>query len=740
MHSKLDGAWKHDETSGVNGRDELRGAVMVAPMEQSSLSRAEIENVDVEAAAGAAARLVTNAVSAREALDTRTTLVGPRSSISRGLLNSGGSSRTNLLRTRGSSMSAEVGAEIGSGGAQQSSPTRASLRLSRGSSLSTEVDVEERPPSPFSRAMASPPLPTDSSSTDNTLQFDYFLSHKKSHSTDGQVPAHIAKNIHDSLELLGFKGWMDIDNLSVINEAEIRKGVEKCASMIVLLNDETWQSEWCQFEWAVAEELKLPVKVILDMERSSKANSIKKIQEIKPYLLSHQWAEYTDRHRRDCLTELAEFMDEEQGRALQQLEEESAAVSNKRRRSTGLFLRKKSNVSPISFDGFAEEEEDSHNLHPYFTMLSRLAGIPVGNAFHIIGFDYERAWQHYIRFISSLYAIVVGVQLVFPIGPLRYERHRHVHLAHFAMVLWMMYFSARVPRICRSADGMRIIFAEGQTCAEQLYSESKAIAIRAGVSVIPVCAVALVSLPWVYFDPYFIDSSDVWLRVFGIFCGTTSLMAIPPMSLAMCVAFTQCDLLLSMACVQLVASFDSLHPKIETLGLQRFVARAGAGAEAVRLDVTNEHLADFHQRWNSGLLAYQSAQHLLAPVHTAHFCTVVVGLPLPLSLLTGGFKLSENAIVPQNSISAAVVYATVIWTSIVCLKTLLLNFLAVQRLVETTRFLVFEEPLHCLVIGELCRASPVSCRYSGIIMITSATFSAAITIMVFSATPIWFMF
>lgn len=40
-------------------------------------------------------------------------------------------------------------------------------------------------------------------------EFHYFLSHKKEHSKYGSVPGHVALNLHDSLQLLGFRGWCE---------------------------------------------------------------------------------------------------------------------------------------------------------------------------------------------------------------------------------------------------------------------------------------------------------------------------------------------------------------------------------------------------------------------------------------------------------------------------------------------------------------------------------------------------
>ena len=56
-----------------------------------------------------------------------------------------------------------------------------------------------------------PPLPTHSHRAlalqVDGKEFHYFLSHKKEHSKHGSVPGHVALNLHDSLQLLGFRGW-----------------------------------------------------------------------------------------------------------------------------------------------------------------------------------------------------------------------------------------------------------------------------------------------------------------------------------------------------------------------------------------------------------------------------------------------------------------------------------------------------------------------------------------------------
>ena len=48
------------------------------------------------------------------------------------------------------------------------------------------------------------------------VDYHFFLSHKKQHSVYGGVPAQIARNLHDSLELLDYNGWLDVDKLTKI--------------------------------------------------------------------------------------------------------------------------------------------------------------------------------------------------------------------------------------------------------------------------------------------------------------------------------------------------------------------------------------------------------------------------------------------------------------------------------------------------------------------------------------------
>ena len=140
-------------------------------------------------------------------------------------------------------------------------------------------------------------------------EFHYFLSHKKEHTKHGSVPGHVALNLHDSLQLLGFRGWCDVDNLHEISKDGLRAGIEACCTTIVLINDETHLSEWCTFEWETARELEIPIRVVVDLERGSKAQCLQNAASFKN-LMRFQWLELAPKMRREMLGDLVTFLHE----------------------------------------------------------------------------------------------------------------------------------------------------------------------------------------------------------------------------------------------------------------------------------------------------------------------------------------------------------------------------------------------------------------------------------------------
>merc|ERR1711988_1393660 len=81
-------------------------------------------------------------------------------------------------------------------------------------------------------------------------RFHFFVSHRKLHSKLGNRSGLVAQSLHDALETRGFCGFFDIDNLQQISGLSVEESVRESCALIVLLNDETSDSEWCRLEWA----------------------------------------------------------------------------------------------------------------------------------------------------------------------------------------------------------------------------------------------------------------------------------------------------------------------------------------------------------------------------------------------------------------------------------------------------------------------------------------------------------
>jgi hypothetical protein len=67
-----------------------------------------------------------------------------------------------------------------------------------------------------------------------------FFSHKKAHSTLGELSEAIAFRIRDALEDNNeLKAFFDVDDLTNISKEAIYEGIQASSSMLILLNDET---------------------------------------------------------------------------------------------------------------------------------------------------------------------------------------------------------------------------------------------------------------------------------------------------------------------------------------------------------------------------------------------------------------------------------------------------------------------------------------------------------------------
>merc|ERR1712228_1031320 len=102
----------------------------------------------------------------------------------------------------------------------------------------------------------------------------------------------------------GLKCFIDVDHLSEISKEELRDSVANSCAMLVVLDDETVTSTWCNFEWELAKELGIPTKCVVDVEHYLKGEIIEQVTNTNSYLLKYQWSNWTDRTRHQVCEEI----------------------------------------------------------------------------------------------------------------------------------------------------------------------------------------------------------------------------------------------------------------------------------------------------------------------------------------------------------------------------------------------------------------------------------------------------
>eukprot|EP00927_Polykrikos_kofoidii_P059758 TRINITY_DN54896_c0_g1_i1.p1 TRINITY_DN54896_c0_g1~~TRINITY_DN54896_c0_g1_i1.p1 ORF type:complete len:724 (-),score=78.38 TRINITY_DN54896_c0_g1_i1:51-2141(-) len=177
-------------------------------------------------------------------------------------------------------------------------------------------------------------------------RYHYFLSHKKHHSRLADASEHVARSLHDSLTALGFIGFFDIDSLAIINKETLEKAVSESCVMLVVMSDETVQSEWCRFEWTVAEANNIEMKCLVDIQRFRKQDVLMSASS-HAALLKNQWFDYSDQLRRSCFDQVNRWL--------------SASLQAEAPKAT-----------PV------KREIYEAAMHPAFKCLSWLAGSSVG--------------------------------------------------------------------------------------------------------------------------------------------------------------------------------------------------------------------------------------------------------------------------------------------------------------------------------------------------------------------------
>merc|ERR1719197_1928845 len=131
--------------------------------------------------------------------------------------------------------------------------------------LSSEADTAAIPDNPRKSV-----APTQSAATSKDVlptgkKYAYFASHKKQHSRFGDASADLARALKDILLLkFSLEGYFDADNLVKINKQQLTRGVIESCSVLLYLNDETLDSEWCRHEVGIARSFGIPIIVLID--------------------------------------------------------------------------------------------------------------------------------------------------------------------------------------------------------------------------------------------------------------------------------------------------------------------------------------------------------------------------------------------------------------------------------------------------------------------------------------------
>jgi len=139
-------------------------------------------------------------------------------------------------------------------------------------------------------------------------QYHFFVSHKKRHSSFGNTSEQLAIGLHDALETLGFVGFLDIDNLQRISQKDLMIAVRDSCALLVCLNDESCDSEWCRLEWEVARQFGIPALCIIDL-RFDKQQLLDQVSSVNDHLLLYPWTDYTEKTRRSVVAEIQAWIE-----------------------------------------------------------------------------------------------------------------------------------------------------------------------------------------------------------------------------------------------------------------------------------------------------------------------------------------------------------------------------------------------------------------------------------------------
>jgi len=472
-----------------------------------------------------------------------------------------------------------------------------------------------------------------------TKEYHYFMSHKKMHSRDGSVHAEIAQYFVDSLFNLNYTGFFDVDHLEEISAGALREALQQSGALVVLLNDETHMSDWCQLEWTIAGELELPVKVIIDMERASKSEEILRAQQRHPHLLTYQWTEYTSRRRREALSEVAQFLSKHS----------FGQVSAEGSRNSG--LGDDPGESPAT-------SEATHSfVHPAVNKVLIMSGLREVRSRHAFA---AKVFRRCIVAFSWISLIIFFVLLVYATGPAFTD-----HMSTLSMVFLHVYILL-TPMYLRSglrSDVVKTLMSSkanhhgtAAELAHRVHKMSFHLFMFGCLSLPLVLGVYLFSWTTLFLsDGYLAKDRSDFSHAFGMSSGVLLFMGFSahiPLAVCMIILSALLKLVSTIGCE---GAPDSLNPQIAALGVHRrlwlrdqalthrgsqFILDANelrvsmgeADKQIPPIILTTESKRVYFEHWRMGWMAYEQTQANLCPVQDLLLVWSCLGLMTPTYL------------------------------------------------------------------------------------------------------------
>ena len=79
------------------------------------------------------------------------------------------------------------------------------------------------------------------------------------HSKFGSDSESFSIRLKDMLSYKGISAYFDADNLQTISLEKLSEGIVASCCILLVLNDETLDSQWCKHEVECARSLKIPI-------------------------------------------------------------------------------------------------------------------------------------------------------------------------------------------------------------------------------------------------------------------------------------------------------------------------------------------------------------------------------------------------------------------------------------------------------------------------------------------------